>query len=79
MVFGRLLLLCFLHLGACPAEVCVRHYGTRGGVSDSVWEDIWRFREDFTVKKHLRLILNDKEKLSRRLQTRRKMSSLLTF
>ena len=20
--------------------------GTRGGVSDSVWEDVWRFRED---------------------------------
>ena len=51
LVFRRLLWLCFLHLDACPTEVCVRPYGTRRGVSDSVWEDIWRFREDFTVKK----------------------------
>ena len=46
MVFRRLLWLCFLHLDVCPTEVCVKHCGTRGGVSDSVWEDVWRFRED---------------------------------
>lgn len=51
LVFRRPLWLCFLHVDACPTEVCVRHYGTRRGVSDSVWEDIRRFREDFTVKK----------------------------
>ena len=46
MVFRRLLWLCFLHLDVCPTEVCVKHCGTRGGVSDSVWEDVWRIRED---------------------------------
>ena len=53
VLFGlrRSLSLRFLHLGACPTKVCARRYGgTRDGVSDSVWEDRRRFREDFTVK-----------------------------